>query len=86
MPQDGSDKEDDAKLKKLNDYNNAAEGEESISEAADHPLQAKDDLIGSKDDVRKCHALLELLSTEVGYLLDLKVLVTVSRSDWPVLE
>lgn len=77
MPQDGSDKEDDAKLKKLNDYNNAAEGEESISEAADHPLQAKDDLIGSKDDVRKCHALLELLSTEVGYLLDLKVLVTV---------
>lgn len=78
IPQDGSDKEDDARLKKLNDYHkNPPEGEELSSEAADHPLQAKDDLIGSKDDVRKCHALLELLSTEVGYLFDLKVLVTV---------
>ncbi|KAG1840092.1 hypothetical protein DFJ58DRAFT_811222 [Suillus subalutaceus] len=78
LPQDGSDKEDDTKLKKLNNYHkNLPEGEESSSEAADHPLQAKDDLIGSKDDVRKCHALLELLSTEVGYLFDLKVLVTV---------
>ncbi|KAG1815563.1 uncharacterized protein BJ212DRAFT_1357253 [Suillus subaureus] len=78
MPQDGSDKEDDAKLKKLIDYRkNPPEEEDSSSEAADHPLQAKDDLVGSKDDVRKCHALLELLSTEVGYLFDLKVLVTV---------
>jgi len=30
-----------------------------------------------KDDLRKYHALNELLSTEVGYLLDLKALVTV---------
>jgi hypothetical protein len=82
MPQDG---EDDIKLT-LDDYDtNPPSGEESSSEAANHPLQVKDDLIGSKDDVRKCHALLELLSTEVGYLFDLKVLVTVSRSDWPVL-
>lgn len=78
MPEDGSDKEDDTRLKKLDDHHkNTSEGEESSLEAADHPLQAKDDLIGSKDDVRKCHALLELLSTEVGYLFDLKVLVTV---------
>ncbi|KAG2369598.1 hypothetical protein BDR07DRAFT_1476712 [Suillus spraguei] len=78
MPEDGSDKEDDTRLKKLSDHHkNTPEGEESSLEAADHPLQAKDDLIGSKDDVRKCHALLELLSTEVGYLFDLKVLVTV---------
>ncbi|KAG1783166.1 hypothetical protein EV702DRAFT_959925 [Suillus placidus] len=80
MPQDGSDKEDDAKLKKLHGYHEnlpVPEGEETSSETANHPLQAKDDLIGSKDDVRKCHALLELLSTEVGYLFDLKVLVTV---------
>ncbi|KAG1755533.1 hypothetical protein EDB19DRAFT_1625685 [Suillus lakei] len=78
MPQDGSDKEDDGKLEKLNGYHkNAPEGEESNSEAANHLLQAKDDLTGNKDDVRKCHALLELLSTEVGYLFDLKVLVTV---------
>lgn len=74
MPQDG---EDDIKLT-LDDYDtNPPSGEESSSEAANHPLQVKDDLIGSKDDVRKCHALLELLSTEVGYLFDLKVLVTV---------
>lgn len=74
MPQDG---EDDIQLT-LDDYDaNPPSGEESSSEAANHPLQVKDDLIGSKDDVRKCHALLELLSTEVGYLFDLKVLVTV---------
>lgn len=80
MPQDDSDKEDDGKLKKLNGHHKNP-AEESSSEAADHPLQGKDDdLVGSKDDVRKCHALLELLSTEVGYLFDLKVLVTVSRS------
>ncbi|KAG1833421.1 hypothetical protein EV424DRAFT_1365283 [Suillus variegatus] len=77
MPQDDSDKEDDGKLKKLNGHHKNP-AEESSSEAADHPLQGKDDdLVGSKDDVRKCHALLELLSTEVGYLFDLKVLVTV---------
>lgn len=82
LPQDGK---DEFKLT-LDDYDtNPPSGEESNSEAANHPLQVKDDLIGSKDDVRKCHALLELLSTEVGYLFDLKVLVTVSRSDWPVL-
>ncbi|KAG2154943.1 uncharacterized protein EDB93DRAFT_1051011, partial [Suillus bovinus] len=76
--QDDSDKEDDAMLKKLDGHNkNPPEWQESSSEAADHPLPAKHDLIGSKDDVRKCHALLELLSTEVGYLFDLKVLVTV---------
>ncbi|KAG1759832.1 hypothetical protein EDD22DRAFT_782023 [Suillus occidentalis] len=74
MPQDG---EDDIKLT-LDDFDtNPPSGEESSSEAANHPLQVKDNLIGSKDDVRKCHALLELLSTEVGYLFDLKVLVTV---------
>ncbi|KAG6833911.1 hypothetical protein H0H87_007922 [Tephrocybe sp. NHM501043] len=31
----------------------------------------------SKDDIRKYHALKELLDTEVGYLLDLRALVTV---------
>jgi hypothetical protein len=33
-----------------------------------------------KDDVRRFHVLTELLTTEVGYLLDLRVLITVSRS------
>ncbi|KAG0709788.1 hypothetical protein DFH29DRAFT_793279 [Suillus ampliporus] len=78
LAQDNSDKEDDDKPKRLNGYrNDPPEGEESSSEAANHPLQAKADLIGNKDNVRKCHALSELLSTEVGYLFDLKVLVTV---------
>lgn len=31
----------------------------------------------AKDDIRKYHALKELLATEVGYLLDLRALVTV---------
>ena len=29
--------------------------------------------------MRRFHALMELLTTEVGYLMDLRVLVTVSR-------
>lgn len=32
----------------------------------------------AKDDIRKYHALSELLTTEIGYLLDLTALVTVS--------
>jgi hypothetical protein len=33
----------------------------------------------AKDDLRKYHALKELLNTEVGYLLDLRALVTVCQ-------
>ncbi|KAG2156208.1 hypothetical protein DEU56DRAFT_723514 [Suillus clintonianus] len=78
IPQDSSYIEDDDKLGKLNSYRkNPPGGVESSLEAANHPLQAKEDLLGNKDDVRKCHALSELLSTEVGYLFDLKILVTV---------
>jgi hypothetical protein len=33
-----------------------------------------------KDNVRKYHALMELLTTEVGYLQDLRALVTVSQT------
>jgi hypothetical protein len=33
-----------------------------------------------KDNIRKYYALKELLATEVGYLLDLRALVTVSVS------
>ena len=35
---------------------------------------------GSKAVVKRYHALLELLSTEIGYLLDLRALVSVSPS------
>jgi len=33
----------------------------------------------NKDDIRRYHALMELLSTEVGYLMDLRALVNVSN-------
>ncbi|KAG6821574.1 hypothetical protein H0H93_000083 [Arthromyces matolae] len=39
----------------------------------------------SKDDIRKYHALKELLDTEVGYLLDLRALVTVYLRILPTL-
>lgn len=87
MPQDSSaeeeeddDDDDDGKLEKLTDYRkNFSGGEESSSDAVNDSPQVKDDL--PKDDLRKYHAFLELLSTEVGYVLDLKILVTV-RSGW----
>lgn len=76
MPQDSSDKEDDDEFERLSGYSkNSLDGEVSNPSTSNHSLRAKDGL--AKDDIRKCHALLELLSTEVGYFLDLKILVTV---------
>ncbi|OAX44505.1 hypothetical protein K503DRAFT_729141 [Rhizopogon vinicolor AM-OR11-026] len=84
IPQDSSDKEDDDNLGRLNGYRkNSFDMEESRPEAVNHLPQAKDGL--AKDDVRKCHALLELLSTEIGYFLDLKILVTVYLRLLPIL-
>lgn len=78
LPHDSSDKDDDDDdLEELND--SRKNSEESNSDSANHQPQAKHDL--AKDDMRKYHALLELLSTEVGYFLDLKILVTV-RPGW----
>jgi hypothetical protein len=79
MSQDSSADEEDEdgdKLEKLTDYRkNFSGGEESSSDSVNDSPQVKDDL--PKDDLRKYHAFLELLSTEVGYFLDLKILVTV---------
>jgi hypothetical protein len=36
----------------------------------------------AKDDVRKYHALMELLTTEVSYLADLRALFSVSTPDF----
>lgn len=82
LPHDSSDKEeeeedDDDDLEEMNDYHKNSE--ESSSDSANHQPQATHGL--AKDDMRKYHALLELLSTEVGYFLDLKILVTV-RPGW----
>src|SRR4051812_36519012 len=43
------------------------------------PEQSPETIQARKDYVRRYHGLMELLTTEVGYLLDLRVLVTVSR-------
>ncbi|EGN93024.1 hypothetical protein SERLA73DRAFT_172380 [Serpula lacrymans var. lacrymans S7.3] len=42
-------------------------------------------IIGKKDFARKYHALMELLTTETGYLIDLRILVTVYLRLLPVL-
>ncbi|KAG6336527.1 hypothetical protein ID866_2549 [Astraeus odoratus] len=39
----------------------------------------------SKEDARRCHALVELLSTELAYLIDLRILVCVYLRSLPVL-
>ncbi|KAG6854873.1 hypothetical protein C0991_012063 [Blastosporella zonata] len=44
---------------------------------SDHDSENSKHSEKSKDDIRKYHALKELLDTEVGYLLDLRALVTV---------
>lgn len=40
------------------------------------------DVEKAKDDVRKYHALMELLTTEVSYLADLRALFSVSAPDF----
>jgi hypothetical protein len=47
------------------------------SDLASEPDDAWD-VEKAKDDIRKYHALMELLATEVSYLADLRVLVSVS--------
>jgi len=47
---------------------------------SDHSVEDLLDAERSKDVFRRYHALKELLATEVGYLADLKALVTVSNS------
>jgi hypothetical protein len=41
------------------------------------------DVAKAKDDVRKYHALMELLSTELSYLEDLRALFSVGASGFP---
>lgn len=49
------------------------DGERDENRSADEWLKDK-----SKDNIRRYHALMELLSTEMGYLMDLRELVNVS--------
>ena len=44
---------------------------------SDHSIEDTREIERSKDAFRKFHALKELLATEVGYLMDLKALITV---------
>ncbi|GLB33963.1 putative rhoGEF domain containing protein [Lyophyllum shimeji] len=58
----------------------SAEGSWSDHESSDSRHSEK-----ARDDIRKYHALKELLDTEVGYLLDLRALVTVYLRILPTL-
>ncbi|KAF5388013.1 hypothetical protein D9615_000544 [Tricholomella constricta] len=58
----------------------SAEGSWSDHDSEDSRYSEK-----AKDDIRKYHALKELLDTEVGYLLDLRALVTVYLRILPTL-
>ncbi|KAI6163072.1 hypothetical protein EDD17DRAFT_1756592 [Pisolithus thermaeus] len=53
-------------------------------EGHDQPADAPTDAV-SRENARRCHALSELLSTELGYLIDLKILVCVYLRLLPVL-
>ncbi|KAI6105842.1 hypothetical protein F5141DRAFT_1216572 [Pisolithus sp. B1] len=53
-------------------------------EGHDQPADAPTDAV-SKENTRRCHALSELLSTELGYLIDLRILVCVYLRLLPVL-
>ncbi|TFK75756.1 hypothetical protein BDN72DRAFT_831194 [Pluteus cervinus] len=55
--------------------------DESIELGCDSPVPEK-----YKDDIRKYHALMELLSTEAGYLDDLRALVTIYLRGLPGLS
>ena len=78
-----SDNEDDAAGDMLNTelQRSATSGSQTTSESitsfgSSHNI----DSTSSKDNVRRYHALMELLSTEVGYLMDLRALVNVRDS------
>ena len=52
-------------------------GSQSTSES-NSSSQSKPGSESTQDDIRRCHALMELLTTEVAYLMDLRALVNVS--------
>ncbi|KAG6903483.1 hypothetical protein C0995_005506 [Termitomyces sp. Mi166 len=80
IPHDGTDTEDSSSPRLIGSPERFPE-DSSWSEP-DDPRQSSHK---TKDDIRKYHALKELLDTEVGYLLDLRALVTVYLRILPTL-
>ncbi|EGO27863.1 hypothetical protein SERLADRAFT_435630 [Serpula lacrymans var. lacrymans S7.9] len=93
IPDDGnSDKEDDSHTVESKLISNAVGLEEpdlksprSLSATTSISSVGQQSIIGKKDFARKYHALMELLTTETGYLIDLRILVTVYLRLLPVL-
>ncbi|KAF8969441.1 hypothetical protein BDZ97DRAFT_1962287 [Flammula alnicola] len=61
------------------------EGPSPAGSWSDHSIEGIWETERNKDALRKFHALKELLATEVGYLMDLKALVTVYLRNLPAL-
>jgi hypothetical protein len=60
---------------------NEEESSKEVPAEPSPPVEPREhhDPEAAKDYVRRYHALMELLTTEIGYLIDLRVLVTVSN-------
>ncbi|KAH7914400.1 hypothetical protein BJ138DRAFT_1143944 [Hygrophoropsis aurantiaca] len=83
---DTSDKEDYSPIAEEATPRNDLEDSADLSMIVDDlGLLSRDRSSENRDKVRKYHALMELLSTEMGYLLDLKILVSVYLRLLPIL-
>jgi hypothetical protein len=78
-PGHSSDHEDDAgQGTKFSQTNNTESGSNAESSSTDHSSEGPLSSEMAKDNDRRYYALMELLATEVGYLMDLRTLVNVS--------
>jgi hypothetical protein len=78
-PEHSSDHEDDAgQGTKFSQTNNTESGSNAESSSTDHSSDGPLSSEIAKDNDRRYYALMELLATEVGYLMDLRTLVNVS--------
>ena len=74
-----TDNEDDGIILCDNLNTSSREEPSPVGSWSDHSIEDIWETERHKDSIRKYHALKELLSTEVGYLVDLRFLVTASR-------
>ncbi|CAA7260054.1 unnamed protein product [Cyclocybe aegerita] len=82
---ESEDGEDGDTLRSLRETSTPMEEASPTGSWSDHSVEDIWEAEKNKDAVRKFHALKELLATEVGYLMDLKALVTVYLRNLPTL-
>ncbi|KAJ3506743.1 hypothetical protein NLJ89_g6701 [Agrocybe chaxingu] len=82
---ESEDAEDGDTLRSLHETSTPTEEHSPTGSWSDHSVEDIWEAEKNKDAVRKFHALKELLATEVGYLMDLKALVTVYLRNLPTL-